>query len=284
MEKISHTLRCGDKIIDVSSPLVMSILNVTPDSFYGPSRIELKSGALIDVAGKMLEDGAGILDIGGMSSRPGAVEIEPAEELDRVIPAIESIRQAYPDAIISVDTYRSEVGRAAITAGAGMINDISGGSLDPSMIDVITDHPVAYVLMHMRGTPATMQSDTHYNDLISEIVKYFVNKLRTLHHRGIRDIIIDPGFGFSKTMDQNFQLIDQLGVFRFLECPVMIGLSRKSSLSQAIGRPVEETLYATTALHMVALEQGATILRVHDVKPAVDAIAIYSKLQRDKKH
>ena len=284
MEKISHTLRCGDKILDLSSPLVMSILNITPDSFYGPSRIELKSGALVDIAGKMLDDGASILDVGGMSSRPGAVEIEPGEELERVVPVIESIRQAYPDAIISVDTYRSEVGRAAIAAGANMINDISGGSLDPSMIDVISDYRVAYILMHMRGTPATMQSDTHYDDLISEIIKYFVNKLRILHHRGIRDIIIDPGFGFAKTMDQNFQLINHLEVFRFLECPVMVGLSRKSSLSKAIGRSAEETLYATTALHMAALQHGASILRVHDVKPAIDAIAIFAKLQGDKKH
>jgi len=284
MRKFSHTLRCGKQLLDLSSPVVMSILNITPDSFYAPSRIRMKTDHLVDIAGQMLEDGAKILDVGGMSSRPGAPEIDLQEELNRVVPAIEALRDSFPEAILSVDTYRSEVAIMAIKAGATMINDVSGGSLDPGMIDLLASRQVPYVLMHMKGMPSDMQSHADYHDLIGEIVKYFVNKLRILHHRGVRDIIIDPGFGFSKTMEQNFQIINQLEVFQFLECPVMIGLSRKSSLSQTIGRPVEETLDATTALHMVALQLGVSILRVHDVKPAMDAIAVFAKLQGIKNH
>jgi len=284
MGKFSHTLRRGKQLLDLSSPVVMSILNITPDSFYTPSRIRLTSDDIVDKAGQMLEDGAKILDVGGMSSRPGAPEIDLQEELNRVIPAIDALKAFFPEAIISVDTYRTAVAIKAIKAGATMINNISGGSLDPGMIDLLASHQVPYVLMHMRGMPSDMQSHTDYHDLIDDIVKYFVNKLRILHQRGIRDIIIDPGFGFSKTMEQNFQIINQLEVFQILECPIMIGLSRKSTLSQAIGRPVEETLDATTALHMVALQHGASILRVHDVKPAMDAIAVFTKLLGAKFH
>ncbi len=284
MGNFSHTLRCGKQLLDLSSPVVMSVLNITPDSFYAPSRIRMTGDNFVDKAGQMLEDGAKILDVGGMSSRPGAQEIDLQEELNRVVPAIEALKISFPEAIISVDTYHSAVATRAINAGASMINDISGGSLDPGMIDLLASQQVAYVLMHMKGMPSDMQSHTDYHDLIGDIVKYFVNKLRILHHRGIREIIIDPGFGFSKTMEQNLQIINQLEVFQILECPIMIGLSRKSTLSQAIGRPVEATLEATTALHMVALQHGASILRVHDVKPAMDAIAVFTKLQEAKNH
>ncbi|MBK9983997.1 MAG: dihydropteroate synthase [Saprospiraceae bacterium] len=262
----------------------MSILNITPDSFFAPSRTGISGGELIDRAGRMLEEGAKILDVGGMSSRPGAKEIGSQEELDRVIPAVEVLHNSFPEAIISVDSYRSEVAGQAIHAGATMVNDISGGSLDPGMIDLLASSEVAYVMMHMRGNPADMQTYTDYDDLIRDLVSYFVNKLRIFHHRGIRDIIIDPGFGFSKTVNQNFEIIRQLRILNILECPVLIGLSRKSSLGQVIKRPVEETLFATTALHMAALEGGASILRVHDVKPAMDAIAIFNKLQEAKNH
>ena len=284
MKNFSHTLRCGTRLINLTSPVVMGILNLTPDSFYAPSRLNKLKDNIIEKAGQMLEDGALILDIGGMSSRPGALEIEVQEEIDRVIPAIESIHTSFPDAVISIDTYRAEVAKPGIRAGAAMVNDISGGELDPGMIDVLASHQVAYVLMHMRGKPAEMQTLTDYQYLISDIVKYFVNKLRTLHHRGIRDIIIDPGFGFSKTMEQNYDIINHLGILRFLDCPVMIGLSRKSTLSHTIGKPIEETLNATTALHMVALQQGASILRVHDISPAIEAIAVFNKLQEAKNH
>ncbi len=284
MKNFSHTLRCGTRLIDISSPIVMGILNITPDSFYTPSRIKKSSDQIVEIAGQMLEDGAAILDIGGMSSRPGAVEIDLNEEIDRVVPAIETLKASFPDAIISVDTYRATVAKKALYAGATMINDISGGELDKGMIDVLSAHQVAYVLMHMRGNPSQMQALTEYRDLISDIIKYFVNKLRTLHQRNIRDIVIDPGFGFAKTMEQNYDLINHLSVFRFLDCPVMIGLSRKSTLSQTIDRPIEETLNATTALHMAALQNGASILRVHDIRPAMDAIAVFNKLQGDKIH
>ncbi len=284
MKHSPHSVRCGRVLLDLTSPVVMGILNVTPDSFFAPSRTGVSSGELIDRAGVMLEDGAKILDAGGMSTRPGAIEIAPQEELDRVIPAIEALHASFPDAIISIDTYRAIVAEQAIVAGATMINDISGGSLDPEMIDLLASVKVAFVLMHMRGKPADMQTHADYNDLISDLVSYFVNKLRIFHHRGIRDIIIDPGFGFSKTVDQNFQIIRQLQILKILECPVLIGLSRKSSLGQVIKRPMEETLFATTAMHMVALEGGASILRVHDVKPAMDAIAIFNKLQKAKNH
>ena len=284
MEKFSHSLTCGNQLLDLSSPVVMSILNITIDSFYPSSRVKNSGVDIIDIAGQMLENGAKILDVGGMSSRPGAHELDLDEEINRLIPAIRSLIHSFPDAIISVDTYRSEVAARALDEGATMINDISGGSLDRGMIDLIASRNVPYVLMHMRGMPSDMQSLTDYHDLIGELVKYFVNKLRIFRQRGIRDIIIDPGFGFSKTKEQNFELIRHLEVFQFLECPVMIGLSRKSSLSQVTGRPVEETLDATTALHMAALERGASILRVHDVKPAMDAIAIFTELQGPKNH
>ncbi|MEO6132972.1 MAG: dihydropteroate synthase [Saprospiraceae bacterium] len=284
MREHTHSIRCGQTLLDLTSPLVMSILNITPDSFYSPSRTVNSSSVIVDRAGRMLEEGARIIDVGGMSSRPGAEEIEPQEETDRVIPAVVALKKAFPEAVISVDTYRAFVAKQAIDAGATMINDISGGSLDPDMIDVIDARKAAYVLMHMREKPSDMQSHTNYEDLTRDIVKYFVNKLRTLRQKGILNIIIDPGFGFSKTVDQNFQIIRQLNIFSFLECPVLIGLSRKSSLSQVIRRPVEATLDATTALHMIALEHGASILRVHDVKAAIDAIAVFNKLHEPKIH
>ena len=278
------TLRCGNRLLDLSFPMVAGILNITPDSFFEPSRTLKNDQKTLDLASKMVEEGAQILDIGGMSSRPGATEITPLEESDRVLPVIETMASAFPDTVISVDTYRSEVAEKAIQAGATIVNDISGGSLDPAMFDVLNRHKAAYILMHMRGKPSNMQNLTDYQDVISDLLKYFVNKLRELHHSGIRDIIIDPGFGFSKTMEQNYQVIDQLRTFRILGYPIMIGVRRKSTLSQTVGQPVEGTLNATTAMHMAALMNGASILRVHDVKPAMEAIAVYNKLREAKSH
>ncbi|HUR31419.1 MAG TPA: dihydropteroate synthase [Saprospiraceae bacterium] len=284
---ISQTLtplRCGNHLLNLSFPMVAGIINVTPDSFFEPSRTLKNDQKAIDLASKMVEEGAQILDIGGMSSRPGAKEISISEEEDRVLPVIENLASLFPSIVISVDTYRSEVAKQAIKAGATMVNDISGGSLDEGMFDVIASHHVAYVLMHMRGNPSNMQNLTDYQDVISDLLKYFVNKLQELHHSGIRDIIIDPGFGFSKTMEQNYQVIDQLEIFRLLGYPIMVGLSRKSTLSKTVGQPVEETLNATTALHMAALINGASLLRVHDVKPAIETIAVYKKLREAKSH
>ena len=284
ISKILTPLRCGNRLLDLSRPVVACIINVTPDSFFPASRMGYSLDETIDFAGKMLLEGASILDVGGMSTRPGAEEIPVSEELDRVIPVIEKISNLFPEAIISADTYRSEVAERAIQAGATIINDISGGNLDERMFDVVARHEVAYVLMHMKGRPSDMQMHTDYQDIITDLLKYFVNKLSELHHKGVRDIIIDPGFGFSKTMEQNYTIIRELGLFRFLECPIMVGVSRKSTLSKTINRAVEETLAATTALHMAALQNGASILRVHDVRAAMDAIAVYNKLTEEKNH
>ncbi len=273
------SIRCGNRLLDLSIPVVMGVINVTPDSFYEPSRAVPQGDQIVDIAGKMLESGAAILDIGGMSSRPGSAPVEPGEEMDRVVSVIEMLMAHFPAAILSVDTYRSQVAKASILAGATMVNDISGGTLDTNMWEEVSRHKVAYCLMHMKGTPADMQSRTQYQDLISDLLKYFVNKLRELHRLGMREIIVDPGFGFAKTMEQNYHIIQHLDVFRTLGYPVMIGVSRKSTLSKTINRPAEDTLSATTALHMAALQKGASILRVHDVLPAMDTIAVYVKLR-----
>ena len=273
-----NSIRCGNQLVDLSTPVIMGIINVTPDSFYKPSRVAGSLDLAVEMAAEMIAQGAVFLDVGGMSTRPGSQEIPVEAELERVLPVIEKLHDLFPDTVISVDTYRAEVARHCIAAGATMVNDVSGGQLDQELLSEVASHQVAYVLMHMRGTPATMNQNTEYQDITNNILKYFVKGLRDLKQKGIREIIIDPGFGFAKTMEQNYKLIDQLGVFRILECPLMVGVSRKSTLANTIGRPVEETLEATTALHMVALQNGASILRAHDVRAANDAIAVYKRL------
>ena len=276
---LQNSIRCGNQLIDLATPVVMGIINVTPDSFYLNSRVDGSIDLALEMAGQMLSEGASILDVGGMSSRPGAEEIPLEQELNRVLPVINAIHTAYPLAIISLDTYRAEVVRQGILAGATMINDISGAELDPKLLEVVAEMKAAYVLMHMRGTPTTMNQMTEYQYIAHDLLKYFVSKIRFLLQVGINELVIDPGFGFAKTMEQNYQLINQLNVFRILERPLMIGISRKSTLSKTIGRPVAETLEATTALHIVALQNGASILRVHDVRAAMDTIAVYNKLE-----
>ncbi len=273
-----RTLRCGNQLIEVSKPLVMGIINATPDSFYEQGRTNNSVEKGLEMASRMLAEGAVILDVGGMSTRPGAIEIPLGEELDRVIPVIEAIHDDFPGAVISVDTYRAKVAEEAIKVGATMVNDISGGLWDTELLKVVADHQVAYVAMHIKGTPATMQNHTVYQDVVSDILKYFVSRLQALDKAGIEEIMLDPGFGFAKTMEQNYQLMDRLGIFRLLGKPILIGLSRKSTLAKTIGRTAEETLEATTALHMVALQNGASVLRVHDIRPAMDAIAVYNQL------
>jgi dihydropteroate synthase len=262
----------------------MGVLNITPDSFFEASRTPPGSPHLAVKAQKMIEEGAAILDIGGLSSRPGAVEISEKEEIKRVVPAIEHLSAAFPEIPLSVDTFRAEVAKEAIKAGATIINDISGGQFDPDIHRVVANNPVSYVLMHVRGGFNSMHSMTEYQDLISDLLKYFVKKLRQLHRLGIRDILIDPGFGFSKTMEDNYRIMDQLGVIRLLAHPLLVGVSRKSTLSKTIGMKAEDTLFATTALHMHALINGANILRVHDVRAASDAIAVFNKLREAKNH
>ncbi len=274
------TVRCGDRVLDLSSPVVMGIINVTPDSFYPASRVGDSVGQAIDLAAQMISEGAQILDVGGMSSRPGAEEIPEEVEIERVIPVIRAIHHQFPNVMVSVDTYRSGVADAGIKEGVVMINDISGGLLDPEILPLVARHQLPYVLMHMRGTPKDMQLHTDYEDIITELLKYFIARVSVARQAGIRDVILDPGFGFSKTLAQNYQVIHKLGMLRILSCPILIGVSRKSTLSKTILRPIEESLEATTALHMAALLNGANILRVHDVRPAMDAIAVFEQLQR----
>lgn len=273
-----RTLRCGNQLIEVSKPLVMGIINATPDSFYEQGRTNNSVEKGLEMASRMLAEGAAILDVGGMSTRPGATDIPLSEELERVIPVIEAIHASFPGVVISVDTYRAKVAEEAIRSGATMVNDISGGQWDPELLGVVARYQTAYVAMHIRGTPVNMNENTEYQDIIGDILKYFINSIQVLKRAGIEEVILDPGFGFAKTMEQNYQLIDRLGIFRLLGKPLLIGLSRKSTLSKTIGRTTDETLEATTALHMIALQNGASVLRVHDIRPAMDAIAVHNQL------
>jgi dihydropteroate synthase len=251
----------------------MGIINVTPDSFYSGSRIQTRD-ALLREAEKMLKDGAKMLDVGGMSTRPAATEITAGEELKRVIPAIETIFQNFPEAYISVDSYRLEVVKSALAAGACVINDISG-RIDPAILDLAAHESVPYICMHMRGTPQTMQTLTHYEDLTREVLDFFIQRKSECIQRGIKDLIIDPGFGFAKNHMQNFQLLKKLSVFQMLELPVLAGLSRKSSIYKTLGTSPQEALNGTTVLNTLALQNGASILRVHDVREAVETILLW---------
>ncbi|TXK45357.1 dihydropteroate synthase [Pontibacter qinzhouensis] len=271
-----RTLNCNGKILSLNTPQVMGILNVTPDSFYAGSRLGSVEEAL-KKAEQMLTDGAALLDVGGYSSRPGAADIAEQEELERVVPAIEAIAKAFPEAIISVDTFRARVAEAAIGSGAALINDISAGTLDEAMFGTVARLQVPYVLMHMRGTPKTMSSLTSYEDLVVDILDELQQKLALLTAAGVKDIILDPGFGFAKTVDQNFELLNRLQEFAMLELPLLVGLSRKSMTYKFLGIDQSEALPGTIALNMFALIQGTDILRVHDVKETKQTIDLFTK-------
>jgi dihydropteroate synthase len=271
------TLNCRGKILSLDTPLVMGILNVTPDSFYAGSRLH-SLDEVLHSAEAMLRDGADILDIGGYSSRPGAVDISDDEELERVIPAIEAIRQRFPEAILSVDTFRAKVAEEALAAGAAMINDISGGDLDEAMFEMVARLQVPYILMHMRGTPQTMNTLTSYDDLVLEVMDALQVKVARLKGLGVNDIIIDPGFGFAKTVDQNFELMHRLEELHLLELPLLVGVSRKSMTYKFLGIDQSEALAGTIALNTIALGKGADILRVHDVKETKQTIQLYTKV------
>jgi dihydropteroate synthase len=251
------------RLMGLSTPLVMGILNATPDSFFEASRVK-REDELLNRVETMLREGATVLDVGGYSTRPGAAEVRTEEEVKRVVGVIEAIKKYFPQAILSVDTFRSSVAECALQAGADMINDVSGGSLDEEMFDVVARYQVPYVLMHMRGTPKTMNSMTGYSNLVPEILQELVQKLTILRQMGISDVVVDPGFGFAKTVEQNFQLMNRLEVFHQLNCPLLIGVSRKTMI------------YKTTVLNTIALLKGAAILRVHDVKEAVEAVKVYT--------
>lgn len=273
-----QTLNCNGQLLHLGTPRIMGIINVTPDSFFAGSRHQHTTD-ILRTAEQMLTEGADILDIGGMSSRPGADIITVAEELQRVLPAIEAIKTAFPQAIISIDTIHAEVARQAVGAGAGIVNDVSAGRIDPHMYTTVAALGVPYILMHSRGTPATMQQLTDYNDVVQDVVDFFTTELLTLRNLGVKDVVIDPGFGFGKTLPQNYDLLWQLHVFQILGVPVLAGISRKSMIYKLLGTTPEASLNGTSVLHWVALEQDAKLLRVHDVKPAREVVQIFTQLR-----
>ncbi len=270
----NSTLCLRGNLLDLSTPLVMGILNITPDSFYAGSRASNVETA-VERARQMIADGATILDIGGYSSRPGASAISLQEELDRVLPVIEAILHQFPDTYISIDTFRAEVARQSVEAGACLVNDISGGSLDNRMFETVAALQVPYVLMHMRGTPQTMKLLTSYENLLKELIDYFQQKVYQLRQVNIKDIILDVGFGFAKTIEQNYFLLRNMETFQILGLPILAGLSRKSLIYKKLNIPVSESLNGTTVLNTLALTKGASILRVHDVKEAVETVKLF---------
>lgn len=271
---LKRTINLKGNLIDLSSPIVMGILNVTPDSFYDGGYYMSDESTLLNQAETILNEGATIIDIGGYSSRPGAVHISTEEEIRRVTKAIKLVSKSFPEAYISIDTFRAEVAEEAVSAGACMINDISGGNLDDHMFDMVASLQVPYILMHMRGTPQDMKELTKYEDLTGEIIDYFQKKLATLREKGVADVIIDPGFGFAKTIDQNYEMLRKMEDFQVLDTPILAGLSRKSMIYKRLGITAEEALNGTTVLNTLAIMNGASILRVHDVKEAIQTIKI----------
>lgn len=273
------TFNCNGKLLTIDKPVVMGIINATPDSFYEGSRFQGKDG-ILQQAEKMLREGAVIVDIGGQSTRPSSVKIEEEEELSRVIPAIESLHYNFPEAVISIDTYYSRVAGEAVAAGAGIINDIGGGNLDERMIPLAGTLQVPYICMHMRGTPAGMQAEARYEDVTREVIDYFIKKTEICRAAGIQDLIIDPGFGFAKTPRHNFQLLKNLSLFKLFKMPLLLGISRKSTIYKTLDITPEEALNGTTALNMAGLLKGADILRVHDVKEAAETIRLFLEIEQ----
>lgn len=273
------TLNCKGRLLLLDKPIVMGIINATPDSFYSGSRYT-GTDAILSVAEKMLNDGASILDIGGQSSRPGSKPVSADEEITRVIRPIEAITKRFPESYISVDTYYSIVAKEAVDAGAVIVNDISAGKLDDLMIPVVSSLQVPYVLMHMKGTPQTMQEKLHYENISREILDFFINKVQEIRETGITDIIIDPGFGFGKAIGHNFQLLKNFSLFKMLGFPLLAGLSRKSTIYKTLKISPEDSMNGTTVLNTISLLNGASILRVHDVKEAAEAIKLFDAYQK----
>ncbi|MEM1328649.1 MAG: dihydropteroate synthase [Bacteroidota bacterium] len=273
----NRTLNCKGRLLSLEQPIVMGILNVTPDSFYDGGRLG-NIEAVLRQAEQMLAEGASILDLGGMSSRPGAEVISVEEELQRVIVPIEAIQQRFPNAIISIDTVHARVAREAVAVGASLVNDISAGRLDEAMYTTVADLQVPYILMHMQGRPETMQDAPTYDDPVEEVLDFFIQEVGKLKALGVKDIVLDPGFGFGKRLEHNYLLLKKMHVFQILECPVLAGISRKSMIYKYLDLTPETALNGTTALHMIALQQGTSILRVHDVAAAVECIKLWQLL------
>lgn len=271
------TINCKGALIDLSEPKIMGVLNITPDSFFDGGKYKDEKSVLSQVE-KMLDEGASFIDVGAYSSRPGANAISKEEELQRILPIIQLLIKEFPQAVVSIDTFRSEVAIKCLEAGAALVNDISAGKLDENMLSTIAQYKVPYIMMHMKGTPFSMQQKTEYQDLLTDILYYFSERVMAARALGIHDIIVDPGFGFAKTLEQNYCLLQQLELFQNLELPLLVGLSRKSMIYKTLETTAEQALNGTTALNMAALTKGANILRVHDVKEAVECVKLYSSL------
>ena len=267
------TIDCNSKLLDLSTPAIMGILNLTDDSFYDGGQHNSIKKALLQTE-KMLDDGAKIIDIGAYSSRPKAKHITHDEEWQRLEKTLQIINKEFPQAILSVDTFRSKIARRSIDNGADIINDISAGNLDPQMFDTVADLNVPYIMMHMQGTPQSMQDNPHYNCIEKQVVNYFLNKVKTLQQKGLSKIIIDPGFGFGKTLEHNYQLLNNLEKLYTLELPLLVGVSRKSMVYKVLETDAKNSLNGTTAIHTLCLSKGASILRVHDVKEAVECVKL----------
>lgn len=273
------TINVGGTLLDLSVPRVMGILNVTPDSFYAQSRKQTEADIEARVR-QMLDEGADMLDVGAYSSRPGADNVSPDEEMARLAQGLAVLRRVAPDAVVSVDTFRSGVARRCVEDfGVQIVNDISGGALDPDMFATVAGLGVPYILMHMKGNPQTMQQAPHYDDLLTEMLRYFAERVHRLHEMGVKDIIIDPGFGFAKTLQHNYELMHRLGDLAVLGLPMLVGVSRKSMISRLLGTTPQEALNGTTVLNILALERGASILRVHDVREAVETVKITNMMR-----
>jgi dihydropteroate synthase len=271
------TINCKGQIIDLSTPKIMGILNITPNSFYDGGKYSLENNAISQVE-KMLKEGATFIDIGAYSSKPNAEFVSEKEELNRITPVVKAIINEFPESMLSIDTFRSSVAQECIYNGAALINDISAGNLDEKMMEVIASNNVPYIMMHLRGTPQTMQNQTNYKHLINELITYFSEKIYNARSLGINDLIIDPGFGFAKTTDQNFEILSNLELFKILELPILAGVSRKSMIYKTLNTTPDEALNGTTVLNTIAITKGANIIRVHDVKEAIECVKLYEKL------
>lgn len=275
----SQTINCRGQLIDISTPAVMGIINITPDSFFSGSRFNSEA-AILERVGQIVDEGGSMVDVGAYSSRPGAENVSADIELARLLPALKVIRDRYPNLIVSVDTFRAEVAERVVTEGfADIINDISGGEMDGAMFDTVARLKVPYILMHMQGTPDTMQLNPTYRDVVADVSLWLSERVDKLRSMGVNDIIIDPGFGFGKTVEHNYSMLSRLDEFRLFQLPLLVGLSRKSMIYKVLDGDPEGSLNGTTALNTVALLKGANILRVHDVKEAVECVKLVSELK-----
>jgi dihydropteroate synthase len=274
------SINCKGRLLRLEEPVIMGILNVTPDSFFAGSRVN--NEAALARAEEMLLQGATFIDIGGQSTRPGSERVSEEDELKRVLPVVETIAKNFPLALISIDSFYSKVAKYAVEAGASVVNDVSAGSIDEKMIETVAALRVPYVLMHMKGNPQIMQQSAVYEDVVIEVFDSLNKNIRKCEEAGIRDIIVDPGFGFGKTIEHNFTILSRLKEFKALEKPLMVGLSRKSTIYKTLGVPVEESLNGSSVLHTIALMNGAELLRVHDVKEARQAVILYQSVKKQR--